>query len=259
MEPLIRLGIALGIFLIMITWEVLSPRRKMQQSRKKRWSVNLGLAFVNIIIMRLSIGGLAYLGATYSLEHHTGLLNWFSAPKYLSITISLFFLDLAIYCQHIVSHKWPVLWRLHQVHHSDLEFDATTAVRFHPLEIFFSMLYKVLCVFFIGASPEAVVIFEIILNGAATFNHSNIKISLELDKRLRWLIITPDMHRIHHSTSPAELNSNFGFSIPLWDRLFKTYTANAKEPQTKMTIGLDYFRIPGKIGFLQLLILPFTK
>jgi sterol desaturase/sphingolipid hydroxylase (fatty acid hydroxylase superfamily) len=259
MESLVRLGIAIGIFLIIISWELISPRRKIMISRKKRWTENLGLALFNIVLMRLSIGGLAYVSAIYSLEHHYGVLNLLSVPKYPAIIFSLLLLDFAIYCQHVVSHKWSVLWQLHQIHHSDMEFDATTAVRFHPLEIFISMLYKVACIFLIGATPDAVILFEIILNGAATFNHGNIKINPERDKLLRWFIITPDMHRIHHSTKASELNSNYGFSISVWDRLFNTYTANAEKPQTEMTIGLDYLRIPEKTGFFALLVLPFTK
>jgi sterol desaturase/sphingolipid hydroxylase (fatty acid hydroxylase superfamily) len=169
----------------------------------------------------------------------------------------LLFLDFAIYCQHIVSHKWPPLWHLHQVHHTDLEFDATTAVRFHPLEIMISMIYKVLCIYLIGANPWAVIAFEIILNGTATFNHSNINIPTTLDNKLRWLLVTPDMHRIHHSTFPFETDSNYGFSISCWDRLFKTYIAEPRQPQTTMAIGLAPFRQQNELGFAQLLLLPF--
>jgi sterol desaturase/sphingolipid hydroxylase (fatty acid hydroxylase superfamily) len=169
----------------------------------------------------------------------------------------LLFLDFAIYCQHIVSHKWSPLWHLHQVHHTDLEFDATTAVRFHPLEIVISMMYKVLCIYLIGAAPWAVIAFEIILNGAATFNHSNINIPPAIDNKLRWLIITPDMHRIHHSSLPAETDSNYGFSISCWDRLCKTYIEEPRQSQTSMTIGLKPFRRQDELGFVQLLLLPF--
>jgi sterol desaturase/sphingolipid hydroxylase (fatty acid hydroxylase superfamily) len=177
----------------------------------------------------------------------------------MAIIVTLLILDVAIYGQHIVLHKWPVFWRLHQVHHTDLEFDATTAVRFHPIEIMISMIYKGLCIFLIGANPVAVIAFEIILNGAATFNHSNINISETLEKKLRWLIITPDMHRIHHSTIPGETDSNYGFSISCWDRLFKTYTPDPTFTQTTMDIGLWPFREVTELGFMQLMLLPFKR
>jgi sterol desaturase/sphingolipid hydroxylase (fatty acid hydroxylase superfamily) len=257
METIIRLTVALGIFCIMICWEYFSPRRVQRFSRKKRWPVNLGLAAFNMIIMRLTIGGIAYLSAIAASDSSSGLLNRLAAPEWLAVTVSLLFLDFAIYCQHIVSHKWSILWHLHQVHHTDLEFDATTAVRFHPIEIILSMIYKSACVYLIGANPWAVIAFEIILNGAATFNHSNINIAPALDKKLRWLVITPDMHRIHHSTFPAETDSNYGFSISCWDRLCGTYTAEPRQPQTLMPIGLSTFRRQDELGFMPLLLLPF--
>lgn len=259
METIIRLSAALGVFCIMICWEYVSPRRTQHISRKQRWPVNLGLAALNMAIMRVTIGGIAYLSAVTAAGNAWGLLNQLPTPEWLSIIVTLLFLDFAIYCQHIVSHKWLLLWRLHQVHHTDLEFDATTAVRFHPLEIMISMLYKVLCIVLIGANPWAVIAFEIILNGAATFNHSNIHISPAIDKKLRWLIITPDMHRIHHSTIPAETDSNYGFSISCWDRLCQTYLAEPRQPQTTMAIGLKPFREPHELGFMQLLLLPFKS
>ena len=259
MESIIRLVASLGIFLVMICWEYFNPRREQHVSRNQRWPVNLGLALFNMIFMRLTTGGIAYLSAVDAAENSWGILNWLVAPEWLSIIVTLLFLDFAIYCQHIVSHKWSVLWQLHQVHHTDLEFDATTAVRFHPLEIMISMLYKVLCIYLIGANPWAVIAFEIILNGAATFNHSNIDIPPAIDNKLRWLIITPDMHRIHHSTLPAETDSNYGFSISCWDRLCKTYIAEPRQSQTTMTIGLAPFRQQTELGFVQLLLLPFRK
>ncbi|MDD5269427.1 MAG: sterol desaturase family protein [Methylococcales bacterium] len=257
METIIRLTASLGFFCIMICWEYFNPRRMQQISRKVRWPVNLGLAVFNIAVMRLTIGGIAYLSAVAAANNGWGLLNWLAAPDWLSISVTLLFLDFAIYCQHIVSHKWPPLWHLHQVHHTDLECDATTAVRFHPLEIMISMVYKVLCIYLMGANPCAVIAFEIILNGTATFNHSNINIPATLDNKLRWLLVTPDMHRIHHSTFPIETDSNYGFSISCWDRLFKTYIAEPRQPQTAMAIGLAPFRQQNELGFAQLLLLPF--
>ena len=257
METIIRLTASLGVFFIMICWEYFSPGRIQHISRKQRWSVNLGLAAVNIALMRLTLGSIAYLSAVTAAGHSWGILNRLQAPEWLSIIVTLLFLDFAVYCQHIVSHLWSPLWRLHQVHHTDLEFDATTAVRFHPMEIMISMGYKVLCIYLLGANPWAVIVFEILLNGAATFNHSNIHIPPALDKKLRWLIVTPDMHRIHHSTLMAETDSNYGFSISCWDRLCKTYRAEPRQSQTVMAIGLAPFRQQHELGFIALLLLPF--
>jgi sterol desaturase/sphingolipid hydroxylase (fatty acid hydroxylase superfamily) len=257
METLIRLSVAVGIFAVMAVCEVFYPRRTQWLGRRLRWPVNLGLAALNMILMRFTLGAMAYWLAVNSQQYSFGLLHYWVIPEWLAIALTLVLLDMAIYGQHILMHKWPVLWRLHQVHHSDLEFDATTAVRFHPLEIIFSMIYKSAWVTAIGAHPAAVIIFEILLNGAATFNHSNIAIPEAMDKQLRWLIITPDMHRIHHSALPAETDSNYGFSISCWDRLFHTYRAEPKKTQTTLTIGLETFRKPSELGFLALLLLPF--
>lgn len=257
METIIRLSATLGIFFIMVGWEFFSPRRSQHLSRKQRWPINLGLAALNLLIMRLSVGGIAYLSAVNASEHQWGLLHSLAVPQWLAVIATLLVLDFAIYCQHIVSHRWPLLWRLHQVHHTDLEFDATTAVRFHPLEIVISMLYKVLCIYLLGAEPHAVIAFEIILNGAATFNHSNVRIAPAVDKALRYLLVTPDMHRIHHSSLRAEIDSNYGFSISCWDRLCKTYVAEPEQPQTSLTLGLAAFRQQQQLGFIQLLLLPF--
>lgn len=259
MENIIRLSVAAGIFAIMVTWEAIKPRRPQRVIRKVRWPVNLGLAFFNMVLMRFTIGSLAYLSATWATENGYGLLNRLSLPSAASILATLLFLDFAIYCQHIVMHKWPLMWRLHKVHHADLEFDATTAVRFHPLEIMLSMLYKACCIVLIGGNPIAVIAFEIILNAAATFNHSNIDIPDRADKLLRWFIITPDMHRIHHSAEPAETDSNYGFSVSWWDRLYKTYTAEPKLGQETMTIGLNSYRNQTELGFFQCLQMPFRS
>ncbi len=259
MENILRLSFAIGIFLIMIIWEFLNPRRSLTIERKQRWLINLGLAVNNLLLVRFSVGAIAYLSADYAQEEGLGLLNLFNLTETLAIIISLLVLDFAIYCQHIMSHKWLWLWRLHQVHHSDIEIDVTTAVRFHPLEIILSLFYKSLWILLLGINPIAVIVFEIILNGAATFNHSNINISSTFDKALRWLIITPDMHRIHHSTIKSEMDSNYGFSISLWDRAFKTYTENPEDSQLTMTIGLKELRIPEQLVLIKLLSLPFKR
>lgn len=257
MENVIRISVALGIFIVMISWEYFSPRRRQKIGRKKRWPVNLGLAMTNMVLMRLTMGGLAYLSAVNAMEQSWGLLNQISLPLWANIIVTLLFLDFAIYCQHVLSHKWPLLWRLHQVHHTDLEFDASTAVRFHPLEIMISMGYKVACIYLMGANPVAVIAFEIILNATATFNHSNINLPLKIDALLRWIIITPDTHRIHHSVIRSETDSNYGFSISLWDRLFKTYRAKPEKSQLTLDIGLPEYREPQEVGFIQCLLIPF--
>ncbi len=257
MDTLIRIGMAFSIFALMMVWEWLSPRRTFALSRKQRWPVNLGLAITDMVIMRLTIGGLAYVAASMAQEHRLGLLQVLAVPPPLAILISIIVLDFAIYCQHLASHKWPWFWRLHRVHHTDLAFDTTTAVRFHPLELIVSMLYKAFVVVLLGAHPTAVVVFEIILSSAAVFNHSNIYLPERIDHTLRWLIVTPDMHRIHHSPIPAETDSNYGFSVSCWDRLCRTYTQQPQNPQTEMDIGLKAFRKADELGFNNLLKLPF--
>jgi sterol desaturase/sphingolipid hydroxylase (fatty acid hydroxylase superfamily) len=257
METLIRLGFALGIFALMVSWEILSPRRKQPPDCKHRWTINLGLAVFNMLIVRITVGGLVYISAVHASEHSIGLLNLVAIPSWLAIVVSVLCLDFAIYCQHILAHRWVWLWRLHQVHHSDLAFDASTAVRFHPLEIIISLLYKTLCIYLIGANPTAVLLFEILLNGAATFNHGNVNLPASLDKIIRTLLVTPDMHRIHHSTNPKEFNSNYGFCLSCWDKGCNTYTAEPKQPQTTMDIGLKPYREPQALSFIALLLLPF--
>lgn len=257
MEAGIRLMASLGIFLVMISWEYFLPRRVQTLTRKQRWPVNLGLAVLNMGVVRLTVGGIVYLCALDALENGWGLLNLWPLPGWVTLLITLLVLDVVIYFQHRIAHKWMPLWRLHQVHHTDLDFDATTAVRFHPLEIIFSLLIKVVVVYLLGANPAAVIVFEVLLNGAATFNHSNVQLPLALDKVLRWFVVTPDMHRIHHSCVQSEMDSNYGFSVSWWDRLFRTYTAEPQQPQTELTIGLKAFRKPEQVGLLQVLVLPF--
>lgn len=259
METVIRLSAALGIFLAMIAWESVSPRRPLLVGRKSRWPVNLGLAAINMVIMRLTIGSMAYISALHAVTNGWGLMNTVAIPGSLKITLTLLALDFAVYYQHRLMHRWPLLWRLHQVHHTDVEFDASTAVRFHPLEIILSMLYKVIVVLLIGADPEAVIAFEIILNGSATFNHGNVYIPPKLDAILRSVIITPDMHRIHHSIRQEETDSNFGFSISIWDRLGRTYLIEPKQSQTAMPIGLKCYRQQASLGLLRMLRLPFES
>jgi sterol desaturase/sphingolipid hydroxylase (fatty acid hydroxylase superfamily) len=257
MEALLRLSASFGIFLLMACWEWYSPRRKLALTRRQRWPVNLGLAGFNMLLMRLSVGAIAYQSAVWAAENQYGVMNLLPTPYWLAVAMTLLLLDVAVYAQHIASHKWRWFWRLHQVHHTDLDFDASTAIRFHPLEIVLSMFYKVALIIAIGAEPMSVIAFEIILNGCALFNHGNVYISPKVDRIIRTVIITPDMHRIHHSAIKQELNSNYGFSLSCWDRLFKTYTAAPQQDHATMTIGLAPFRDAQELGFLKLLALPF--
>lgn len=259
MEAMVRLGVFLGIFVLMAAWEWFQPKRQLSLERRRRWPVNLGLAVLNVGVMRLSIGAAAWLAATWAAEQHIGLFNVLPVPRWLSIVLSLLLLDLAIYAQHIAAHRWRWFWRLHQVHHTDMDFDTTTAVRFHPLEIMLSMLYKVALVVLLGADPVAVIAFEVILNGCALFNHGNVGLPPAGERWLRYLIVTPDMHRIHHSAFQPETDSNYGFSLSCWDRLFKTYCPQARDAQTAMTIGLSEFRDSDELGFVGLLALPFRR
>lgn len=257
MEAMVRLGVFIGLLLAMAAWEMYRPKRPLSLARRGRWPVNLGLAALNVIAMRLSIGAVAWLAAIWAADQQFGFFHWLPAPHWLAITLSLLLLDLAIYAQHVASHRWRWFWRLHQVHHTDLDFDTTTAVRFHPFEIMLSMLYKVALVLLLGADPAAVIAFEMILNGCALFNHGNVSLPPVFERRLRYWLVTPDMHRIHHSARQSETDSNYGFSLSCWDRLFKTYCAESRQPPTEMTIGLNGFRDASELSFIQLLALPF--
>lgn len=257
MEGLIRLSVFVGVFAILIAWEIYAPRRQLLYSRWQRWATNLSLSALNILILRLSVGGAAYLAATSASSHGWGLLNLIDLPIWLTVVLTIVLLDLAIYAQHIASHKWRWLWRLHKIHHTDLDFDVTTAIRFHPIEIIISMIYKVILIYIIGANPTAVIAFEIILSSCALFTHSNIKIPLTIDKKVRLLLITPDMHRVHHSVIKTETDSNYGFSTSIWDRLFSTYTDQPKYGHEKMTIGLTQYQYKGDVQFRSLLMMPF--
>lgn len=257
MEALVRFGVFIGVLGLMILWETLQPTRQTRQARRRRWPVNLGLAALNVASLRVSIGAAAWLAAQWVAGHGWGLFNVLKVADGLAVAGSLVLLDLAIYAQHVAAHRWRWLWRLHQVHHSDPDFDTTTAVRFHPLEILLSMLYKVAVVVALGAPPVAVMAFEIILSTCALFNHGNVSLPPALERPLRWLLVTPDMHRIHHSARPAETDSNYGFSLSCWDRCFRTYCAAPQEPQSAMQIGLPGFTDPSGLGFAALLRMPF--
>jgi sterol desaturase/sphingolipid hydroxylase (fatty acid hydroxylase superfamily) len=259
LEAIIRLSVFVGFLAVMILWEIYAPRRQLLYSRWQRWRINFSLSVLGMLLVRFTIGAAAYVAAITAENDNIGLLNQFILPEWLSIAMSLLLLDLAIYGQHVASHKWKWLWRLHKVHHTDLDFDVSTAVRFHPIEIIISMIYKVFIIYIIGISAVAVITFEVILSSTALFTHSNISIPEKWDARIRKLFVTPDMHRIHHSVIPKETDSNYGFSISVWDRVFGTYTKDPRDGHQAMKIGLADYRHSYDVGLKQLLTIPFKS
>jgi len=256
-ELLIRLGFFIGILVIMFLWELFAPRRPLITSKVKRWFSNLGLVLIDSIVVRL-VFPTALVGVSLLVQQRMwGLFNQFELPALLKIFFSVLILDLVIYLQHIMFHVVPLFWRLHMVHHTDMDFDVTTGVRFHPIEIVLSMGIKMIVVVLIGPPPIAVVIFEILLNGTSMFNHGNVRYSQNIDSILRLLVVTPEMHRVHHSTIRWESNSNLGFNFPWWDRLFGTYRPQPAKGHLEMTIGLDQYKEPRKLSLPWLLVLPF--
>ncbi|HZP94472.1 MAG TPA: sterol desaturase family protein, partial [Burkholderiales bacterium] len=222
-EPAVRLGFFFGVFAIMAAWELATPRRLLQTNRAVRWTNNLALAILNGVLVRAILPVAAIGAAGFAAERGMGLFNFLAVPNPVAIVISVLALDLAIYLQHLMFHAVPLLWRLHRMHHADLEFDVTTGARFHPIEIILSMLIKFAAILVLGPPVLAVLAFEILLNATSMFNHGNVRMPPTVDRVLRWLVVTPDMHRVHHSVQPRETNSNFGFYLPWWDRLFGTY------------------------------------
>jgi sterol desaturase/sphingolipid hydroxylase (fatty acid hydroxylase superfamily) len=258
-ESIIRLGWFFTVLLAMMLWEWRRPRRTLSLPRTRRWPANLGIIVVDSVVLRLTFPMLAVGAAGLAEVRGWGLFNGMEAPFWLAFIASLLLLDLIIYAQHVVFHKIPLLWRLHRMHHTDLDFDVTTALRFHPLEIVLSMLIKLAVVILLGAPAVAVMVFEVILNATAMFNHGNVGLPPWLDQRLRWLLVTPDMHRVHHSVLVEETDSNFGFNLPWWDRLFGTYRDQPREGHTGMTIGLESFRDGRATGLYGLLLQPFQR
>ena len=258
-EPLIRLGAFAAVFFGLAALELSVPRRRRAVPIAWRWPNNLSLAAVNTLAARVVFPTAAVGVAVIAQERGWGLLNSVDLSVGLRIAIAILVLDLALYIQHVMFHKVPVLWRLHRVHHADLDVDVTTGIRFHPLEILLSMAIKTGCVVALGAPAVAVVAFEVLLNAASLFNHANAKLPAALDRLLRLLIVTPDMHRIHHSVRPDETNSNFGFQVPWWDRLFGTYRADPADGHDGMAIGLAAFRDPALLRLDRMLLQPFTE
>lgn len=258
-ETALRLTAFLGVFLVMALWEILSPRRALTQPKASRWLNNIALVVLNTLVLRLLFPAAAVGVAVLCETRQWGLFNQVDAPYGLAVVASMLLLDLLIYFQHVMFHAVPAFWRLHRVHHSDLDFDVTTGARFHPIEIILSMLIKFAAIVLLGPPLLAVVLFEIVLNATSMFNHGNVYLPPWLDRRLRWFLVTPDMHRVHHSHLEHETNSNFGFSLSLWDRLFGTYRDQPEDGHAGMVIGIDTWRDPAHCVRLPgLLLQPFA-
>ena len=241
-EAVIRLGFFFGILAVMSLWEIVLPRRTHTVSKALRWINNLGIVFLNSFLLRIIFPTAAVGMAVFAQEHGWGLLNYFQVSYRLAVALSVVAMDFAVYLQHVMFHAIPVFWRIHRMHHADLDFDVTTGIRFHPIEIILSMLIKCAVVVMLGTPVPAVIMFEVILNATSMFNHSNVRMPLMIDRALRWFIVTPDMHRVHHSVEDYETNTNFGFNLPWWDCLLGTYRDQPQMGHKDMTIGLRDFR-----------------
>jgi len=260
-ESFVRLGVFLGLFALLALIETLAPRRVRTQTRKARWVTNWGFTFINTVALNAMAFALPLLAVGAAIDAQTqgwGLFNALSLPIWLEVVLVILILDFSIWLQHLITHKVPLLWRLHQVHHADVDIDVSTAIRFHPIEIALSMFLKIGLVYLLGPAAFAVILFEVILNGTAMFNHANIRLPLVIDAVVRRVLVTPDMHRVHHSTHRHEHDSNYGFSLSIWDQMFGTYIAQPSEGHDKMDIGLRWQdERPSRFGWS--LKLPFTN
>ena len=255
-EGAIRFAMFLAVFGAVALWEALAPRRKRSFGRLARWPHNLGLLLVDVALVRVFAPGAAIAVAMTAAGSGWGLLNALALPGWAAIAAGIALLDLAIYFQHVMFHAVPALWRLHRVHHADLDFDVTTGARFHPIEILISTAIKCAAIAALGAPVISVFVFEMLLNATAMFNHANASLPQRLERWLRWLVVTPDMHRVHHSVRYEESSSNFGFNLPWWDRLFGTYRAQPRLGHAVMTIGVDAFRSSQDLRLDRLLVQP---
>jgi sterol desaturase/sphingolipid hydroxylase (fatty acid hydroxylase superfamily) len=258
-EQTIRLLFFFGVLAFVAVWELIAPRRALTDSKRRRWFSNLSLVVIDTTVVRFLLPVLPVGMALTVQEHGWGIMNIIILPSWGKIALAVVFLDFVIYLQHTLFHFLPILWRLHRMHHTDLDIDVTTGNRFHPIEILISIGIKLAAVALIGPPVVAVVAFEVILNATSQFNHGNISIPASLDRWLRFVVVTPDMHRVHHSVIPRETNSNFGFNLPWWDRLCGTYRPQPEQGHTGMSIGLKEFRDPAKLTLGRLLIQPFLR
>jgi sterol desaturase/sphingolipid hydroxylase (fatty acid hydroxylase superfamily) len=254
---ILRLGVFASVLAAMAIWEVAGPRRALSVSRSRRWPGNLMLVLLDALLLRLLLPAGAVGAALWAASHGIGLCHHLSWPFWVTVLVCVLLLDLVVYAQHVLFHAVPVLWRLHMVHHADRDIDVTTGLRFHPGEILLSMLIKMGAVSLLGAPVVAVIAFEVLLNAMAMFNHANARLPLALDGRLRRLLVTPDMHRVHHSVLPDEANRNFGFNLSLWDRLFGSYRAQPAAGHAGMVIGLVQYQQAGTHRLGWMLALPF--
>ncbi|MFA5950809.1 MAG: sterol desaturase family protein [Hyphomicrobium sp.] len=262
-ETVVRLFAFVGVLVLMGTLELVSPKRKLRASRVRRWVTNLAIIATDNLFVRLmalsAVPLVAIAAAVFAEGHGLGLFNRLAWPGSLEVLASIILLDFALWLQHVASHRITLLWRLHQMHHADPDIDVTTAIRFHPIEIMLSMLWKILWVMALGISPLAVLLFEVILNSCAMFSHANVALPPAVDRLLRRVIVTPDMHRVHHSVLVREHDANFGFNLSVWDRLFGTYIDQPEKGHEGMTIGLASYQSDGPTRILWNLALPFRR
>ena len=256
-EPTIRLAAFAAVFVLIAGWELMGPRRKQSVGRTWRWPNNLGVVVVDTLLVRILFPTAAVGFALVAEARSFGLFNVVAFPWWIGVVLSVVILDLAIYLQHVLFHAVPALWRLHRMHHADLDIDVTTGLRFHPIEIVLSILIKFAVIAVLGPPAIAVLIFEVLLNATSMFNHSNVRIPEGIDRVLRWFVVTPDMHRIHHSILSRETNSNFGFNLPWWDHLLGTYRAQPEAGHEGMTIGIEQFRDSRELRLDRMLLQPF--
>jgi sterol desaturase/sphingolipid hydroxylase (fatty acid hydroxylase superfamily) len=253
-----RLAVFIGLFLIMAACEFLAPRRELKPVKTKRWLTNWAIVVIDSLIVRLLFKTAAVGGAIWAAENGIGLFNLFNAPYWLAFAVSFAVLDFAVWLSHVASHKIPIFWRIHRMHHSDIDIDVTTAIRFHPIEIVLSMAWKFGVVLALGAPAAAVLAFEIVLNGGAMFNHANFRLPLAVDRALRMIIVTPDMHRVHHSIDRRETDSNYGFNFSFWDRMFGTYIDQPALGHAGMSIGISQWQDERPTGLVWSLKVPFA-
>ncbi|HIJ96471.1 MAG TPA: sterol desaturase family protein [Desulfuromonadales bacterium] len=259
LESGLRLTVCVVVLIAVACGEILAPRRPLSVGTGLRWLTNFSLLLIGSLFVRFALPIVPVALSQLCQVRGWGLFNLLNTPPWLATTLSFFVLDFIIYLQHAAFHHIPVLWRFHRMHHTDLDLDVSSGNRFHPIEFLLSMCIKMGAIVLLGAPGGAVLMFEIVLNACALFNHGNIKLPDLLDRRLRLFLVTPDMHRVHHSVIPRETNSNFGFNLPLWDRLFGTYRPQPEKGHLDMTIGLKEYRDPHKLTLYNLLLLPFSS
>jgi len=256
-DPAIRLGFFLGMFVLMATWELLAPRRVLGVSKPVRWTHNIAVAIINVLLVRVLFPSAAVGVAVFANERGVGLLNMFPVPNLPAFAFALLALDLTMYLMHLMFHAVPALWRVHRVHHADVDFDVTTGARFHPIQIVLSLPIKFAVIFALGLPVLAVLVFEAVFNALSLFNHANVRIPSAVGRGLPWFLVTPDMHRVHHSVVPSETNRNFGFNLPWWDRLFGTYLAQPAAGHERLVLGVSRFRDAAELRLDRMLLQPF--